>query len=370
MSLTGTGLVVLIAALTVVVFALVISDRPSWRRRAVKVVSRAASVITLNLLVVSLCGALLNDKYLFYSSWSDLFGARSTQVELHHGGTAHQAFATRLGGGLTGLAQPAVLPALPSPGNRLQSYLVSDQRSHAHGQVLVYLPAGYNPASTRAYPVILGLHGFPSGPRSFVALNFLSSIDTLTAGHRLAPSIVVIPRIDTPASLDTECANGAPGESQTDTWLSHDLPQWVAGHFHVQTKRTSWAAVGYSYGAWCAASLSIRHPDVFGAAIILLGYFRPDFSLSYDPLTAASSRAYDLVRIEQATPPPVSLWVLTTREDPLSYPSTSKFLSVAHPPTNVTAVVLAHGGHRDSVFRPFVPQALAWLGQTLPGFHG
>ena len=217
--------------------------------------------------------------------------------------------------------------------------------------------------------MILGLHGFPSGPRGFLRLSFLSTVDELTAQHRMAPSIVVVPRIDTPVSLDTECVNGLPGEPQTDTWLGHDIPAWVVQHFRVERTRTAWATLGYSYGAWCAASLTMRHPDVFGGAIVLLGYFRPDFSAAYDPLTSSTMSAYDLVGLARMAPPPVAMWVLTSREDPLSYPTTSKFLSVARPPLDVSATVLAHGGHRDSVFTPFVPAALAWLAQTLPGFR-
>lgn len=194
-------------------------------------------------------------------------------------------------------------------------------------------------------------------------------MDALTAEHRLAPSIVVVPRIDTPASLDTECVNGGPGQPQTDTWLARDIPAWTAHHFRVTLTRTSWATLGYSYGGWCAASLSMRHPDVFGAAVVLLGYFRPDFSAAYDPLTTATQRGYDLVTMAHTAPPPVAMWVLTSREDPLSYPTTSKFLSVARSPLDVTGTVLAHGGHRDSVFTPYVPAALAWLAQTMPGFR-
>ena len=228
---------------------------------------------------------------------------------------------------------------------------------------------GYDPRSPKAYPVIVGLHGFPGGPSSFARLTFLSSIDTLTAQRRLAPSIVVMPRINTPASLDTECVDGGPGQPQTDTWLSRDLPIWVSQHLRARLSRTSWATVGYSYGAWCAASLAMRHPDVYGGAIVLQGYFRPDFGPSYDPLSPATTRGYDLIRLAQANPPPVALWVLTSREDPLSYPTTSRFLSVARRPLDVVATVLAHGGHRNTVFQPFLPDAFAWLGQTLPGFR-
>ncbi len=173
----------------------------------------------------------------------------------------------------------------------------------------------------------------------------------------------------TPASLDTECVNGGPGQPQTDTWLAQELPTRTVGHFRVQRRRTSWATVGYSYGAWCAASLAMRHPDVYGAAVVLQGYFRPDFSAAYDPLSTDGLRNYDLVALARNAPPPLAMWVLTSREDSLSYPTTSKFLSVARPPLDVTATVLAHGGHRLEVFTPYVPNALTWLAQTLPGFR-
>ena len=136
-------------------------------------------------------------------------------------------------------------------------------------------------------------------PRALRSSNVLPTLDTLTAEHKMAPTIVVIPRIDTPATLDTECVNGAAGQPQTDRWLAHDLPVWTAGHYRVQAKRTSWVSMGYSYGAWCAASIAMRHPDVFGAAIVMQGYFHPDFSATYDPLSKSSRRGYDLVHLAQ-----------------------------------------------------------------------
>lgn len=371
MELTDTSLLVVLAVLAVTVFVLVVAGLPRRGTTVVRAVVRGGQVIVLNLLVVALCGAALNDEYLFYSSWGDLAGSGSASVQVHHGaGSPEVVSAAVHGPGLRGILTPKVLPPLPQPHSRLQTYTVVDRRAAAEGQVYVYLPVGYDPRSPRTYPVILGLHGFPSGPKGFLRLNFLRSIDALTAEHRLAPSVVVVPRIDTPASLDTECVNGAPGEPQTDTWLSHDIPSWVVRHFRVQRTRTAWAALGYSYGAWCAASLSMRHPDVLGAAVVLLGYFRPDFSPDYDPLTRATEDGYDLVTLSRTAPPPVAMWVLTSREDPLSYPTTSKFLSVARAPLDVTATVLAHGGHRDSVFTPFVPASLLWLARTMPPFRG
>ncbi|MDQ2758533.1 MAG: esterase family protein [Actinomycetota bacterium] len=371
MELTDSSFIVLLAVLALGVFGVLVAGLPRRGTPLWRGVGRGAQVLVLNVLVVTLCGAALNDQYLFYSSWSDLLGARSPSVQVHRGGTsAGRVASTTPGPGFTGMSTPAHLPPLPAPGSRLQTYTVVAQRSNAAGQVLVYLPVGYDPASPRTYPVMLGLHGFPSGPTAFLGHPFTSTADTLASQHQLASSIVVMPRIDTPATLDTECVNGGPGQPQTDTWLSHDIPAWVTQHFRVERTRSAWAAVGYSYGAWCAASITLRHPDVFGAAIVLQGYFRPDFSSGYDPLTPSTLQGYDLVKIARTAPPPVAMWILASRADSLSYPTTSAFLSAARPPLDVSATVLATGGHRSSVFEPYIPVALRWLGQTLPGFRG
>jgi hypothetical protein len=370
MELTGTPLVVLLVVVAVACFAVIVIGLPRRGRPAVRMVTRGVEVLLLNAVVLGLFGALLNDQYLFYSSWSDLFESGSPKVESHHGGSQNDVVSAHLRGpGLAGVVQPGSLPPLPEPGSRLQTYRVTDPRTGSGGQVLVYLPQGYNPASHRTYPVIEGLHGFPGGPAGFAKLDFFSSADHLTAEHKLAPSIFVVPMIDTPPSLDTECVNGGPGLPQTDTWLSRDIPAWTVQHFRARPGRTSWATLGYSYGAWCAAELSLRHPDVFGGSVVLLGYFRPDFSPYYDPLSPASLRGYDLVRLARTSPPPVAMYVLTSHEDPLSYATSSKFLSEARAPLDVTGVVLAHGGHRLAVLTPYIPGALAWLGATLPGFH-
>jgi len=370
-ALTDTSLIVLLAILALGLFGFVVAGLPRWSSPFWYGVGRGVQVLVLNVLVVALCGAALNDQYLFYSSWGDLLGARSSSVQVHRGGSSPDRVTSKVHGrGFAAMTTPVRLLPLPAPDSRLQTYRVVDKRSNAAGQVLVYLPLGYDPKSPRTYPVLLGLHGFPAGPESFLRIPFMSRIDTLTARHQLAASIVVVPRIDTPATMDTECVNGVPGQPQTDTWLSHDLPAWTAKHFRVQLTRTAWATIGYSYGAWCAASITMRHPDVFGAAIVMLGYFRPDFSRGYDPLTSSTLRGYDLVNLARTAPPPIAMWILTSREDSLSYPTTSTFLSVARPPLDVSGMVLATGGHRNSVFEPYISTAMRWLGHTLSGFRG
>lgn len=369
MSLTGAGLVWALGALAVALFATVVSGWPRRGPAALRVTGRAVPVLVLNAVVVLICLAVLNDQYVFYTSWGDLLGARQTQAVANHGGTTSAALtAAVVGPGLSRVGG-ARTETLPQPGQRMQSYTVADPASGVNVPVLVHLPVGYDPASSRTYPVILGLHGWPGMPRSFVRGPFLSAIDSLTATHRLAPSIVVIPQINDPRTIDTECVDGPAGNPRTDTWLSSVVPRWAVQHLRAQTQRTSWTTFGYSYGGWCAASVAMRHPDVFGGAVVFEGYFEPDFTAGYDPLSPARLRGYDLVHLAGHHPPPLAMWVFASRQDSLAYPTTARFLAAARPPLSVTATIVKVGGHRTAVYSPYVKSALEWLATTLPGFR-
>lgn len=371
MELTDPGVVVIIAVIAVALFIFVLSGRPMLRHHGLRLAARSGQLLLLNAIVVLLSFVLLNDQYVFYASWADLFGSSAPDVRSQHGGTVREALAAPAKGpGLGPVhATNAAQFALPQPGSRLQTYEVRDPASGRLGQVLVYLPAGYNPRSKRTYPVIMGLHGFPAVPQSFVAYNFLSTADQLTSEHRLAPTIFVIPQIDLPNQVDTECLNGPPGDPQAETWLSRVVPEWAVRHLRVRTARTSWATMGYSYGGWCSALLTMLHPDIFGAGIVIEGYFKPEFARSYSPLSRGQLTRLDLTRQAAVAPPPVALWIFASRQDHAAYPTTSRFLRAARPPLSISSVLVPEGGHRPAVFEPYVGTALVWLGQTLPGFH-
>jgi dienelactone hydrolase len=326
-------------------------------------------VLLMNGLVVGVCFLSLNNTYLFYTSWSDVFGSAKVQTPTQYGGPATDALQKVNAPGLGRVTGPRRY-ALPDPGRRLQRYVVADRASGLDMTVLVYLPEGYHPDSARRYPVIMGLHGYPSVARSFVKLTFLQTADTLTRAHRLAPTIFVIPQINNPHTLDTECINGPPGTPQPETWLTKELPDWIVRHLHVETRRQDWATFGYSFGGWCAADLAMRHPGLFSAAISLEGYFRPEFEPSYVPYSGAALKPYDLIAKEGDDPPPVAVWVFASKQDKLSYPTTRQFIDGAKAPLSVTATIVPTGGHRGSVFEPYTPQALTWLADTLTAFRG
>lgn len=372
MSLTGVALPWVLGLIAVACFAMLVIDLPGRRLRAPwSVVLRGLTALLLVASTLLGAGALLNNEYAFYTNWSDLLGQEGPSTTMHNGTSAAAAAAHPQSGPLSTVRAPASLPALPNPGSRLQTFTVTGASSGVRTTVLVWLPRGYNPASQHRYPVIMALHGYPGRPSSnvkYVQLN--ATLDKLTAEHKIAPSILVMPQINTPETYDTECLN-IPGGPQVETWLSQDVPDWVVTHFRASTQRSSWATFGYSFGGYCSAFLGIRHPGTFGASIVLQGYFAPTFAPNPDPIPGgqAALRQYDLTAIAHRTPPAMALWVLTSKGDPISYPSSMRLLKQARPPMSVTADVLPTGGHRAAVFVPRIPRALTWLGTELPGFR-
>ena len=371
MSLTGRALVVLVVLLAVAVLAGAVLLWPRLApARPLAVLARAGTLAATNLAVLLVVAVVLNDQFGFFADWTDLGGAV--------GGTAVR---TATGGGATSALFPTTaLPAAPArtlpplppgqgPGGRLLSYSVTGTRSGVTGQVLVDLPAGYRADPHRAWPVIEAFSGYPGSPGQWIgAMHLPEYLDAAVAARTVGPAIVVSPEIEVPPGADSECVDAGPGR-QVETWVARDVPDWVAHHFRTIPDRRAWATIGLSAGGWCSAMATMLHPQQYGGAVVMGGYWRPAFTGT--PLLAPGSPQadrYDLVALARTAPPPVALWVETSHADHVSYRTSQVMLAAARAPLSLSAVVLTHAGHRLSVWRDLTPRALAWLGRTLPGF--
>ena len=378
MSLTGSFFLGGIVALTLAAFVGVVLVWPRLTAPTPwNVGGRVVALVLVNLLVLLTAATQLNAAYLFFAGWGDLQGAITgnlAQTSLHRGGAESKAPNLTVGG----VAAPvtARAPALTRPvsSTGLVAYKVHGPLSGLTGTVLVQLPAGYTSAASAAqrYPVLEAFHGYPSQPLTWVKnFHIRQAVEARVRAHELRPTLVVMPQIEIPKGLDTEGVNGGPGKPQLDTWLTRDVPDWVGQHFRVVANRNAWATIGYSAGGFVAAMATLHHPAQYGAGIVLGGYFRPVFGSLYEPFTptSRSGRYYDLRRVALRRPPPVSLWVETSHADALSYKSSAAFLHAARAPTAVHAVVLQNAGHRFSVWKAMLPEALRWLSANVRGFH-
>jgi enterochelin esterase-like enzyme len=376
-SLTGGVFLTLVGVLTGAAFVGLVVVWPSLAgRSAGRVAARAGMLVLVNGLVLLTAATQLNARFLFFADWTDLRGAISGSViktSLSRGGSAVRAAERPVGG--TSATAVAVLPTLPpqSSHDPVLRFTVTGPLSGLTSTVVVRLPPGYTDpaqAATR-YPVLETFQGYPGSPRQWVDTMRIGSVmGQAVAAHRMRAALVVSPQVEIPAGVDTECVNGAPGRPQLETWLAQDVPNWVARTFRVRTDRTSWATIGYSTGGWCAAMVAMLHPAQYGGAVVLGGYFRPQFGPSYEPYAPRSGLAerYDLVALTKRSPAPVALWLETSHSDAVSYATSSALLRVARSPLSLQAVVLRHAGHRVSLWQGLLPEALGWLGRSLGGF--
>lgn len=381
MRLDGLPFLVLVCALAVTGVLAAAAWLPRTRRSVRGFVARVATLLGVSALTLLCVAVVANNSFHFYADWGDLFGTTAPTTQTAQAGTSASE---ALGGSAPGAGlqtppasqgtQPAALPPLPAPGQRRQSYVVQGTSSQLTGRLVVSLPPGYeDPANAgRTYPVIEAFHGFPGTPEVWAeGVNLVPSLDALAARRGIQDVIVVAPQLEFPPGTDTECVNGGPGGPQVETFVGTDVPKFVAQHLRVRTDRASWATIGFSSGGWCAAMTTMLHPDVFGAAVVLGGYFTPAFGNAYHPFPPGDPAAdrYDLVRLARAAPPPVALWVQTSRADGLSYSTSAAVLAGARPPLSVQSRVEVGAGHRMSVWTAAVPDALAWLGTTITGFR-
>ena len=372
--------VVLALAVTLAVLGLVGAALLSSRTR--RTVGGFAARLGLHVagaaVVLLVAGVALNDQYGFYSSWSDLLG-RSGAVDQASAGAAPASALRATPRGTKPQADEVVAgglattrPPLPDPGRR-QHFVVQGALSGLVGHVEVLLPEGYQQRSARTYPVLYALPGYPATPSTWLdSTDLPSMLDQLSTQGTLASAVVVSPQLELPAGRDTECVDGGSGRPAVETFLAHDVPAFLEAHLHLRTDRTSWTTLGFSMGGWCAAMLTMRHPSTFGSALVLGGYFQPLFDPSYVPFgrSSAAFRGYDLETAAATDPPPVAMWVFTSKADGLSYPTTRRFLQAARPPLSVTSTVQLDSGHRISVWLDALPRALGWLAATVPGWAG
>jgi hypothetical protein len=378
MSLTGPMFLGTLVVLTVAAFAAVVLAWPSLGRQGVpRVAGRIGMLLGLNGLVLLTAAAQLNAQFIFFADWTDLrgaFGAAPTTTAVSRGVTATHAARTPVHGAAAVAASR--LPPLPagrvSP-TGVVTYTVRGAHSGLTGTVEVQLPPGYqDPGSARTrYPVMEAFQGYPGAPGSWIHRMALgAAVTQQVAAGRMRQVLVVSPQVELPKGVDTECVNGTAGRPQLETWLADDVPQWVARTFRVKTDRASWSAIGLSTGGWCAAMVAMLHPAQYSTAIVMGGYFRPEFGPLYDPYPPRSplSHRYDLVALGRRSPPPVAMWLETSHADSVSYSSSAAFLKATRPPLSVRAVVLQHAGHRISLWESLLPSSLAWLGHNVPGF--
>ncbi|WP_181797072.1 esterase family protein [Streptomyces sp. WELS2] len=367
MSLTGTPFLCTTIVLSVVALILPLT---LWSRmrgpRPLRAAARVLMLLFAQGTAVTLVFVLVNNQNNLYDDWADLLGTGN-----------HVQQAADLGRDGTGGISVQRLPRVRQtfrpaggPGMRAAGPVrvtqLKGRVSGVNAEVYVWLPPQYDDPAYRhhEFPVVELLPGYPGSAKAwFGSLHAPEQLLPLMRDGRVAPFVLVAPRTNLLAGVDTGCAN-IPGQVNADSWLSIDVPKMVEDNFRVQPAPRGWAVAGYSAGAHCAVKLAVAHPDRYRAAVSMSGYNDPigerDSLAAQTPALRAANNPYLLLRAA-ATPPPVALYLSGQPGD--GYQAAMALESAAKAPTTVRVVFLPRsaGGHTMALWRPQVPTVFRWL---------
>ncbi|MFN8571359.1 MAG: alpha/beta hydrolase family protein [Gemmatimonadaceae bacterium] len=160
-------------------------------------------------------------------------------------------------------------------------------------QVRVYLPASYDVAASRRFPVAFYLHGAWGSEQDWSTLGRLpATLDSLIA-RGLPELIVVMPDGDDSWYTTWNwlgdwpgCRRHPPraGEAADrycvpwphyDDYIARDLVSYIDGHYRTHADRAHRGIAGLSMGGYGAVSLALAYPDVFAAAASHSGTLAP-----------------------------------------------------------------------------------------------
>lgn len=364
MSLTGMATLVVagLGVLLCSVGLLIAWDRLAALGRARWPV-RAVWLGLCQLTAVLLVGLVVNHVFVFYQSWSELFGVHP-QVNQ--------------GSAVTGAQDSALQPALARDYHTGHGTVVSlpipGTVSGVHtAPATVYLPPQYGAPgyANRTFPVVELLSGFPGGPRTWVhVLHVTSVLDTLIDSGRSAPFIAVIPVQNVASPRDTECVDVVHGPRVED-YLTTDVRTAVLRAFRASPSGSQWALMGDSTGGYCSLNLSFRHPDLFGAVVSMAGYDAAAHDSTTGDLFGGSTQLAHLNSplwlLQHEQPPALPVLLISTRPDKTAYHAAVRMEHAARPPLRLWQLTLPAGGHNFGTFSAEIPVSFSWLSHQVAG---
>ncbi|MCX9157928.1 alpha/beta hydrolase-fold protein [Niveibacterium sp. 24ML] len=137
----------------------------------------------------------------------------------------------------------------------------------------VYLPPGFQRG--QPYPVLLLLHGAGMDADQWYKTGQVHHfMDNLLAQDLIRPFVIVMP------SSGTLNYTGV-----SERFLTEELPLWLKDRYGLSPNVAQSGVAGMSMGGFGAFHLALSHPDRFGIAIALSGFYPQDLLDKVPPIT-------------------------------------------------------------------------------------
>lgn len=356
-----TDISTLILAITATILATTLTAlfwSTIFRKGFANLFLRFSLILICQVLAISTVGIGVNRIDGFFSSWSDLLGK----------GTDYSSTAVA-SSQLRTIDSAMLKKATPlAGGSLLREDVITGEKSKVSNIVYLDLPASAvrkvtksEPLNPRHYRIVEFLTGFPSQPIMwFKVMKIGDELARYNSSHPGREIIGIFPQVNVAGNYDLECMNLPHGQPKAESWLSEDMHSYI--HSTLGLDGAPWSIVGLSTGGWCAAMLSIRHPDLYSSAISIAGYYRPALPLS-DPITLQewAKKNYNLAPYEATLKDSKRLYLVASLGDKYSIKETKKFLAKPHPHLAITYKELKSGGHNPHVWVTVLRPALNWL---------
>jgi enterochelin esterase-like enzyme len=372
MQLTGAPFLVVcaVAAVASPVLTLLL-----WSRThgvpALRAAQRLGMIVLCQVTALALVAVLVNNYFFFYSSWSDLLG-RSQVGTITSVNTMPRTMA----------AEASAIAVARKTGQRVpgggvilnQTFVGT--KTGLSTPAVVYLPPQYfqpRYAHTR-FPVVLVFPGYPGNPPIyFTQLPIASIMQAEVSAGRAHPFIAVVVKETVTPPRDTECANVVNGP-QVENFLAVEIRDQLKHVLRTRTDRQGWAMMGSSTGGFCAVKMVMRHPDLYGSAVGLSGYYKALLDNTTGDLYGGSTQLQDenspLWRLRHLPAPPVAVLATISRQE-RTFPQTVALMSATKPPMRLSTLISPTGGHNTHTYGAVLPQAIDWLDkqfrQVAPG---
>jgi len=221
----------------------------------------------------------VNKYYDYYQTWGALYSDLSGQTT-----SIPHLTAAGLGKGTAGSLKSLIAGSsdsqLDAKYGLLFSANIAGRHTHISRTAYIYLPPQYfeKKYANYRFPAIELLHGSPGLPSAWVdVMNVVPIYLSAMESGKADPAVLVIPNTDGGQQYGLQCLND-PGGVQDMTYVAEEVPDWAVANLRVMPAGSAWGVAGYSEGAYCAANIALQHPNLFGYAGSLSGYFSPVWS--------------------------------------------------------------------------------------------
>jgi enterochelin esterase-like enzyme len=148
----------------------------------------------------------------------------------------------------------------------------------------IYLPPSYDVFPDRRYPVLYLLHGSPGDHTNwFDAAHAATTADALFAAGVIRETILVAPDGNGAIYRVSAWANSYDKRQDMEDAVVSDLVAYIDSQYRTLADSAHRAIGGLSEGGYAAANIALHHPDVFGVAVPLSGYFVADNNPVFGP---------------------------------------------------------------------------------------